>query len=48
MHMLACFFFLIGGEDETLGNGVFVQGWVNAQENWHERAPNGTVIGGIR
>lgn len=47
MHMLACFFFLIGVEDETLGNGVFVQGWVNANEGWQTYHANGTQIGGV-
>jgi hypothetical protein len=36
MHMLACFFFLVGVEDETLGNGVYVQGWVNSEEVWQD------------
>ena len=47
MHMLACFFFLIGVEDETLGNGIKVEGWVNAQENWQTFHANGTQVGGV-
>eukprot|EP01043_Picozoa_sp_COSAG02_P010048 COSAG02_NODE_347_length_24085_cov_23.240724_12_plen_981_part_00 len=47
MHMLACFFFLIGVENETLGNGVAVDGWVNANELWQSFHANGTQIGGV-
>ena len=47
MHMLACFFYLIGVEDETLGNGIQVEGWVNSQEHWQTYHANGTQIGGV-
>eukprot|EP01043_Picozoa_sp_COSAG02_P010971 COSAG02_NODE_397_length_23124_cov_439.255635_13_plen_965_part_00 len=47
MHMLACFFFLIGVENEVLGNGVAVDGWVNANELWQTYHQNGTQIGGV-
>ena len=33
--MLACFFYLIGMEGETLPNGVQVDGWVASQEDWY-------------
>jgi CRP-like cAMP-binding protein/Ca2+-binding EF-hand superfamily protein len=34
VHLLACFFYLLGDYSETLDNGVVVEGWVLTEENW--------------
>jgi CRP-like cAMP-binding protein/Ca2+-binding EF-hand superfamily protein len=34
VHLLACFFYLVGEVDEQLANGVLVEGWVANEENW--------------
>lgn len=34
VHLLACFFYLIGEESEHLTNGVHVAGWVEMMEDW--------------
>lgn len=39
-HMLACFHFFVGGFGETLNNGQYIPGWVEAQDVW--KTPNGT------
>eukprot|EP01047_Picozoa_sp_COSAG01_P067185 COSAG01_NODE_9431_length_2448_cov_1.225202_3_plen_543_part_01 len=38
-HMLACFYFLVGTGDETLGNDRYISGWVSMEEAWTEPAP---------
>ena len=44
--MLACFFYLIGMEGETLPNGVQVDGWVASQEDWYIQ-PSTNETGGV-
>eukprot|EP01052_Picozoa_sp_SAG31_P033119 SAG31_NODE_3704_length_3973_cov_2.604285_3_plen_85_part_01 len=33
-HMLACFYYLLGEDSETLGNGLHVAGWVEMEPGW--------------
>ena len=34
VHMLSCFYYMVGETNQTLGNGVEVIGWVNSQTEW--------------
>jgi hypothetical protein len=43
VHLLACFFYLVGEESELLENGVHVSGWVEMEEHWW--SPNASHTG---
>jgi Ca2+-binding EF-hand superfamily protein len=50
VHILACFFYLIGTADEERimrdGSVVVIQAWVNAEENWEPIIPDVPLVPG--
>ncbi len=34
VHLLTCFFYMVGVDPQLLPNGVIIPGWVQAQEGW--------------
>ena len=50
VHIMACFFFLIGTADENLemsdGTAVIVQGWVNKEDNWEPAVSGEATVPG--
>jgi hypothetical protein len=47
-HMLACFYYMAGESDQTLGNGVVVIGWVKSQQDWLNTASSSSVANGTQ